>query len=220
MTGASTYVAAARAQSLALVELRDQLATKPNRRNTVASDQATALRTTAKLKAQIQSDGVAAVLADIPYDPPADLARQLRKATDKVAPCAAALVQLDSEIAALRSAIEAAERARTKANFSYSSEFQRVIAEEFKAGQLALLPQLAALIAVDTFRARHASGAMSGVPAGGDRPWQSTQVVVNFLKSIPAQLRPERLTLDAIQRQALQQVAIIEAELLKETTND
>ncbi|WP_420383667.1 hypothetical protein [Novosphingobium sp.] len=216
MTGTSAHIAAAQAAARKIGELTGQLNAKVKRRATIANEQATALRTMEKLKAQIQADGVTAILADIPYDPPADLARQLRKATDKSAPCGAALAQLDSEIAALRSDIGSATRARAMSTFAFSSDAQRGCADTFKGSLAALIPQLAALVAIDTFRARHAAGALAGVPASGARPWQSTAVVANFLKALPAQLRPDAITLEAIQRLALNHVETLEAELTKE----
>ena len=216
MTGTTPHIAAANAASRKITELTALLEAKSKRRATIARDQSAAVHTIKKLEAQIQADGVAAVLAGIPYDQPAEVVHALRKATDKSEPCRAALAVLDNEIVGLRSDLDAAARARTLAKFGYSSALQSEYAEAVKASLLELLPQLATLLAVDTFRGRHATGAMSGVPVGGERPWQSTAVIINFLKSLPAQLRPAELTLATIQRAALSHVTTIEAALNKE----
>jgi len=213
MTGTSPHVVAAQAHVATIVELGDLLNSKLKRHAAITNDQSSALRTIDKLKAQIQTDGVAAILSDVPYDPPDDLARQLRKATAKEAPCGAALAALDLEIGALRQQIEDEESARALATCNYTTCLQTRYAGGVKDHLQALLPHFAKWITVDTLRARHASGVMSGMPAGGDRPYQSTQVLVNFLKAIPPQIRPEGLTLDAIQHEALKHIQIIEAEL-------
>ena len=163
--------------------------------------------------ADIQATGVDAVLAGRPVEPNPDMRRALLAEQRKRDAAAGAIPVLQAEIAALQAQVAKQESTLTSANFAYSCAAQAAPVEALKAGIAALAPHLAALIAVDRFREAHCQGAMSGVPVGADRPWQSTAVVALFLKALPVQLRPASLTLESIQRLALTLVAEIEAPL-------
>jgi len=220
MTAATLHLAEIQAQLRIKADLGKQLANTIASRDANAHGLAATKSKATRLKVKLQDDHLAAILAGDDFETPVDVARALRRAADKIGPTEAALAVQDAQIAELRSAVSIAELKRTASAFSYSVGLQSIYAEDVKAGLLALLPHLAALASVDVFRQRHSKGAMAGIPAGGDKPWQGAQVIANFLAAIPAQLRPVNLSLDEIQREALKNIAIIEAELTEGTNND
>lgn len=182
-----------------------RLANLKAKRSRIAKRATDKQRKAADIRETINAGVAEAVLEERPFTIPASETRALREAEAEARAQNEALPVIDAEIAAAEGSIRENERQTNRAAFDWTSSLQAEAAEAIQTllGSPELQAQLGHLIAIDRLRERHCTGVIGGLPAGGDRPWQSTQVVANFLRGLPQQLRPKNLTLEVIQREAL-----------------